>query len=512
MSPSAQPDPSPSEGPTHALIAQTASVQPHEVDLLDQLSIEILVQWGTTVLSVFHLSPPRAFYVGETQSPTLKCDYFIPSQRLGHDHIPLVLSSSSGPQLMVPAAATGFVELSGQDWLGLDDLRKVAKDGEGHAPLSLDHPGFVRVPLTLGTRARLSLGGFVFHVAMVNAGKPSARVLLGSEDRHVPIYFGASSLIVGALAAFMAFFVPSLGYTNEQELSLDRLYLMQSYLEAAAEREREAQPPTAGGSAEDEGGSGERARGEEGQMGKPTTNFRRGRFAVKGNRDNPDPHVARSALLDEVRDFGLIGILRSAYAGDPDAPTSPFGRDDALGVDHVSALSNLWGDDIHDSFGAGLGLTGTGQSGGGPGTGIAVGDIGGLASDSGLGMRQGLGNSAGRMGGGHQVTAPRVRVGQTTVSGRLPPEVIQRIVRQNYGRFRLCYEQGLTRNPNLEGRVMTRFAIARDGSVASASNAGSDLADSAVVGCVVSAFYGLSFPTPEGGIVTVAYPILFSPG
>ena len=76
----------------------------------------------------------------------------------------------------------------------------------------------------------------------------------------------------------------------------------------------------------------------------------------------------------------------------------------------------------------------------------------------------------------------------------------------------MCYEQGLIRNPNLEGRVEVRFVINRDGSVANVSNGGSDLPDSGVIGCVVNAYYGLSFPQPEGGIVTVAYPIMFSPG
>jgi hypothetical protein len=36
--------------------------------------------------------------------------------------------------------------------------------------------------------------------------------------------------------------------------------------------------------------------------------------------------------------------------------------------------------------------------------------------------------------------------------------------------------------------------------------------DGGVVSCTVRAFYGLSFPQPEGGIVTVVYPIMFSPG
>ena len=103
-------------------------------------------------------------------------------------------------------------------------------------------------------------------------------------------------------------------------------------------------------------------------------------------------------------------------------------------------------------------------------------------------------------------------MGMTSVSGRLPPEVIQRIVRQNFGRFRACYEAGMRNNPNLAGRVAVNFVIGRDGSVGQANNAGSDLPDSAVVSCVVRAFYGLSFPAPESGIVTVSYPIAFAPG
>jgi hypothetical protein len=54
--------------------------------------------------------------------------------------------------------------------------------------------------------------------------------------------------------------------------------------------------------------------------------------------------------------------------------------------------------------------------------------------------------------------------------------------------------------------------IGREGSVTNVQNGGSDIPDSGVVSCVVSAFYGLSFPTPEAGIVTVSYPIMFSPG
>ena len=98
------------------------------------------------------------------------------------------------------------------------------------------------------------------------------------------------------------------------------------------------------------------------------------------------------------------------------------------------------------------------------------------------------------------------------MSGRLPPEVVQRIVRQNFGRFRLCYENGLRNNPNLQGRVSARFVIGRDGNVSTVANGGSDMPDAGVVRCVLGAVNGLSFPQPENGIVTVVYPIVFGSG
>src|SRR5262249_13366844 len=78
--------------------------------------------------------------------------------------------------------------------------------------------------------------------------------------------------------------------------------------------------------------------------------------------------------------------------------------------------------------------------------------------------------------------------------------------------FRLCYENGLRNNPNLQGRVAVRFVIGHDGAVSNVANGGSDMPDSGVVSCVVRAYYGLSFPDPERSPVTVTVPVLFSPG
>jgi hypothetical protein len=75
----------------------------------------------------------------------------------------------------------------------------------------------------------------------------------------------------------------------------------------------------------------------------------------------------------------------------------------------------------------------------------------------------------------------------------------------------MCYERGLGTNPNLEGRVTVRFAIGQDGTVTHAANGGSDLPDAGVVSCVIQTMYGVSFPQPKDGIVSVTYPLMFSP-
>jgi len=223
-----------------------------------------------------------------------------------------------------------------------------------------------------------------------------------------------------------------------------------------------------------------------------------------------DPH---QEALRQAMEFGMIGLL-NADAG----TTAPWGRDDSLGKDPLSARGNMWGDQIGDSFGAGgLGLRGSGVGdgggGGARGEGIGLGNIGTIGHGAGTGTGEGFGSGHGRLGGSHAKAPPKVRMGQVTVNGRLPPEVIQRIVRQNFGRFRLCYEQGLVKDPKLAGMVATKFVIGADGSVSSSARDNSTtLTDTGVVSCINRAFSNLSFPQPEGGIVVVIYPVILEPG
>ena len=164
-------------------------------------------------------------------------------------------------------------------------------------------------------------------------------------------------------------------------------------------------------------------------MGNPTTKASGNRYGVQGPQDNTDPHIARQAALRDAAEFGMIGLLNAGAGGDPNAPTAPWGRDDSLGNDALSARGNIWGDNIGDSFGAGgLGLSGIGEGGGGRGEGIGLGSIGTIGHGAGTGTGQGFGNGHGRLAGAHRTKPPQVRMGATSVSGRLPPEVEQGVL------------------------------------------------------------------------------------
>jgi hypothetical protein len=103
-------------------------------------------------------------------------------------------------------------------------------------------------------------------------------------------------------------------------------------------------------------------------------------------------------------------------------------------------------------------------------------------------------------------------IGLVKGSGHLSPELIRAVVRENYAKFRSCYERGLERNSTLEGGTIYRFEIGVDGRVASAAVVNNRLPNCAVVHCIRDSLRELMFPHPNGGAVTVFYPIQLLPG
>lgn len=477
--------PSEQDSPTHVLLAQRTPV-PGEFERIGVESIEIMGFWGATVLFAKHQPTTRTFTIGAGNG-VVPVDFEIAAEELGAASAQIVQVSNGTAQVVVPAAARVRVM-------------------QAHEPYAQPSTA-TSIALLAGTVVELELGKLKFRIANVAAAEGTPRQSIAS-DRGLLSAFAVSFAVASALVASFAFWMPSLGLTDGEDLDRERLLTMKQYLSAQAERNREeeAEKEQSGNRDNQPGAPAEAAQGREGAMGKlnaPVTNHR---AAVRG--DAPQVTLSRAQQLEAARNFGMIellGTLSTSTGGG-----SPFVRDPALGSDGFDAEGGMFGDPGESGGLGGLRLSGLDQGGGGHGVGVGLDGIG--TCGTGNCGPKGFGYGVGTPHGGHKTRAPSMTGTTSLVSGHLPPEVVQRIVRQNYGRFRMCYENGLRQNPNLTGRVTARFVIGREGAVTNASNGGSDLPDGGVTACVVQAFYGLSFPKPENGIVMVSYPIMFSPG
>lgn len=148
----------------------------------------------------------------------------------------------------------------------------------------------------------------------------------------------------------------------------------------------------------------------------------------------------------------------------------------------------------------GLGLMGAGVGGAGS---IGLGGLVGGGRGAGGGVP--LGRAA--------RPSPAVSPGALTVQGSIDRQIIRRVVAQNMGAIRYCYERELLRAPTLAGKLVLQLVIDGAGVVQRVTTAPeSTLKSAAVSGCVEKAALRWRFPKPAGGgTVTVSYPLLFSP-
>ncbi len=259
-----------------------------------------------------------------------------------------------------------------------------------------------------------------------------------------------------------------------------------------------------------QGGKGKRHKGEEGKMGKKTSKNKEGLYGLKGPKDNPDPHLAKKLAEEMAKNAGILGVLKM---NEGSHIASIFGRDTALGQDADNVLGGLIGSQIGEAYGVGgLGLVGTGSGGGGTGEGtIGLGNLGTIGKGGGGGSGSGYGRGAGGLGG-RRAKAPDVIPGQAAVRGSLDKEIIRRIIRRHINEVKYCYEQELTKKPELGGRIAVQFTIAATGQVVASVLQTSTMGAPRVENCVVQSVRRWEFPKPlGGGIVIVTYPFAFSP-
>lgn len=387
----------------------------------------------------------------------------------------LVQSGAGGHVLNFTPAMAGEVSV-GEQSISLAELAD-----SGHAA---GNGSAYAYALPAGARCKVQHGELTFFVNEVAAGKR----LAGKSEADKPFwaYNAASLAAVGSLLV-MTHLIADESMGMEMEMGdMDSRYVGYMTQPDIEEEEVIEDPEPVDG--EQAGGEGERHVGEEGAMGNPTKKAANKMYASKGPK-TAVPQMARSFDPDmQTRSAGILGQLQKESGH---FLSSPFGAAYNVGNDDEDVWGNMTGTEVGESFGAmGLGNIGTGRGGGGLGEGtVGMGVVGLIGHGGGGGHGSGYGPGNGHGTGttgfkdrGRRV--PRVRMATAKTSPGIDKGIIRRIVRNHFREVVHCYNQGLTKDPNLKGRVAVQFGIGPTGKVTMSAVASNTTGDSNTGNCI----------------------------
>jgi TonB family protein len=433
------------------------------------------------------------FSIGPDPSATYKA----PGEELPVAKFPLVRSTGMDYEVTFLGRMTGDMQLGGKSI----QLSELASSGQAKPSPSIQGAFVMTVPTD--ARINMKLGDSLFNINSV--ARPRYYPVPLTIDWGTQSYTGAVFAAIGLFMALM-FSVPP----DPKSLSLDAFMNDQrlaKFLVKPEEQKPEEIPDwLKKQNQEQQNSGGKRAKEAEGKMGKKDSTAKNKIFAIKGPPTNTDIKLAKEAAKDAALKAGVLGILRSGQTG---AMASIFGRDSALGKDAQDAMGGLVGTEVGDAYGAGgFGLVGSGRGGGGTGEGtIGLGNLGTIGRGSGAPGGGMYGSKVGNLKG-RKAGAPEVVPGTAEVRGSLDKELIRRIIRRHINEVKFCYERELTRNAELQGRVMVQFTIGGNGAVMASIVQSSTLGNPGVEQCIAGAVRRWEFPKPQGGIVVVTYPFV----
>jgi hypothetical protein len=232
--------------------------------------------------------------------------------------------------------------------------------------------------------------------------------------------------------------------------------------------------------------------GTEGQMGKKNAPNRDAKAAPKAI----DPNSKDQARLIAQRIFGGKGNAGIATL---------FGRA-GLGGSLQAAMGHMTGSTVGDAGGVlGMGLKGSGGGGGGTGNTIGIGAVGTR------GVAGGEGKYGTGIGMGKKSSADiAITNSDPEVTGAYDPELIRRVVRSHHDQLKYCYDNALTRNPKLTGKVSVRWIITEGGTVGSSNVVNTTTNTPELDRCIAGRVLTWVFPKPKGGgVAVVTYPFVF---
>jgi len=108
-------------------------------------------------------------------------------------------------------------------------------------------------------------------------------------------------------------------------------------------------------------------------------------------------------------------------------------------------------------------------------------------------------------------SGPMIRMLTEQINGNLKPEDLRKHVTLDMPKFKKCYEAGLAKKADLQGRMIVKFAVSEKGKVERAIDGGGLFPDGEVSKCVLDIFNAMDFGSQTGAATTVFLPIDFSP-
>lgn len=476
-------------------LARSVDQEPAEAGAAE-LGVELRVLWGDTLLDAGTFVEPRTpVLVGEGP----RCHFRLSGPALPGDAFPILRHEAGEYRFAFVRAMEGAVEVDrvSRTFEELVRSRAAAPD-EGD-------DGVYTVPVPRAGVVHALLGSGLRVEARYRRPPPAAVVPWWEK-----LDYRYLNLLVVLLFLQGAFIVAAKTTPRDVDLVQDDLAKGQQRMAKFVIKPPEARPKRnpyldklKADLKKDPGEMAERHKGEEGKMGRRDAPKTSGRSAPRAIDPNAKELVKNSGLLAAIgKGKGLGGL------------STVFGQG-GLGGDLKGAIGNMYGPTVGDSSGVGgLGLKGNGAGGGGAGNTIGIGGIGTKGRGGGLG---GYGTGVGGLGSKRDRDIA-IAAGETRVLGAIDPELVRKVIRDHADQVRYCYEQQLTLNPKLAGKVAIKWQINADGSAsATIVDPGTPLDSEGlrhVADCVMSRIRTWEFPKPKGGgVAIVTYPwILRSAG
>jgi len=448
-------------------------------------ALEVALFWGNAVLAIENYAKPREIKIGEAG----KTDFLVPVECLGEKVYTLI--RGFGDDFFLNLKKT---DLDGR--ILIDD--KIFTFDEVRKQTLLKENAYLKI--TPQTRVRL----FLKHLSILVSYKP-----LPKRSKKIGTSWSIDTVLFWSISLFLHLaLLIAMNLVPEEELRAQKFFdkkknpLIEVVIQEKKQQEKKEEEKiekkidqeTAKKMAEkDQAGNQNNDKKEEIKADDIRSKL------SKDELKEYDKNIALNTGVARVigQNTALIDMMNSGMK-DWGGPNS--GNRLAVQV----AGNGDWGGGL-DPFGGGASM---GGGGGFRGTALSMtggyggGGIGGIGRDAGTGTNLNIKGSG--------VRQIKLYGQDAEVSGKLDKELIQKIIRRNMPQIRWCYQQGLQKNSNLEGKVVVNFTISSVGKVIQTAIKQSTMHNDEVEQCVLSKISRWKFPEPKGGgIVQVNYPFIF---